>query len=156
MSWLQEKDFTVKLARNHFKDVENLIVYNNLSIFSLKKCENDGSLEINLDIYDKEGKKVATIKNSRIVDGDKKNYEINNSNNRYMILNKKNNKQICEIKRKSDSTLTEAELEVTLNLYTPNGFNLIATPTYINLPYMSSMVDNYIIGTKNAICVGQN
>jgi hypothetical protein len=129
--WEIENKFLVKIGGNYFIDTPNVIVAHGDSVFTMQR-RDDGHLGIDFDIYDKDGKKVATIRRGNVVQGDEANYEIKKEYHHYTVTEKDSGKIICDIKQKAKSE-GDTEIEVSVDLYTKKGFHLIAGPEQTNI-----------------------
>lgn len=131
--WKLEKEFSVKLGGNTYINTPNLVVYKNKPLFKIYRSESDGILGIDFDIFNSNGNRVATVRKGIVVQGDSKNYKIESGHEEYKVIEKGSNRLISSIKRRG---LEGVELEVTVRLYTPDGFLIDATPTQTNIPGM--------------------
>jgi hypothetical protein len=129
--WHIDPKCKVKLGGNYYIDVDRLVDYKGSSLFTLKRRESDGLLGIDFDIYDAEGKKVATVRHGNIVSGDKQNYEITHDPHHYTVTEKATGRVICDIRRRDAAQ--DAEMEVAVDLFTPDGFHFQADPDKTNL-----------------------
>ncbi len=144
--WQVENNFRVRLGGNTYVNVENLVEYDGVPLFSLRRHEN-GYLGIDFNIFDATGKKVASVKRNEIYPGERQTYELQGDADRYALLNKETGRVICEIKKRSAAV--PAELDVTVQLYTPDGFLFAATPEATNLPNVTvknNVFENVPIG----------
>lgn len=119
-------------------------------MFTVRRSE-DGLLGIDFDIFDKQGKRVATIRKGVIVQGNQSEYTITTGMDRYTLTENKTGTIICDIKKRSQAT--QAEIEVSVKLYTPDGFLFDATPTGTNLPGIK-MSGNIISNCGAGIVIG--
>ena len=129
--WSVPQSFKVKLGGNYYIDCDSLIDFGGMPLFTLKRREEDGLLGIDFDIYDSQKAKVATVRRGTIVDGDRDGYEIRHAPNHYTVREKKSGRLICDIKRRDKSP--DAELEVSIDMFTPSGFHLLAGPQATNI-----------------------
>jgi hypothetical protein len=129
--WKIEPKAKVKLGGNYYIDVEHLVDYRGTSLFTVKRRESDGLLGIDFDVYDPKGKKVATVRRGTIVDGDADAYEITHDAHHYTVTEKKSGRVVCDIRRREHAK--DAEIEVAVDLYTPDGFHFQATPEQTNI-----------------------
>ena len=129
--WHVENEFKVIIGGNTYINTPNIVVYKGVSLFTIRRSE-DGLLGIDFDIFDKQGKRVATIRKGVIVQGNQSEYTITTGMDRYTLTENKTGTIICDIKKRSQAT--QAEIEVSVKLYTPDGFLFDATPTGTNLP----------------------
>ena len=129
-----EAEFAVKLCGNTYINTPNLIVYKNTPIFKILRSEQNGMLGIDFDVYDSNGPRVATIAKGIVVQGDTANYTITTGHEEYTVKENSTNRQIVSVKRRG---VQGAELEVSVDLYTPSGFHLNATPTHTNIGGMT-------------------
>lgn len=128
--WNLEKEFSVMLGGNTYINTPNLIVYKGEPLFKIYRSDSDGMLGIDFDIFDSAGKRVATIRKGIVVQGDKDNYNIETGHEEYKVTEKSSNRLISSVKRRG---VESAELEVSVHLYTPDGFLVDATPTHTNI-----------------------
>lgn len=128
--WKMEKEFVVKLGGVTYINTPNLIVCKGQSLFRIRRSENEGILGIDFDMYDSKGAKVATVANAIVVQGDKTKYTITTGHDEYTVKENSTGRLIASIKRRG---VQGAELEVSVDLYTPSGFHLMATPTKTNI-----------------------
>jgi len=129
--WHVPQSFKVKLGGNFYIDCDSLIDFHGSPLFTLKRREEDGLLGIDFDIYDSKKKKVATVRRGTIVDGDRETYEIAHGAHHYVVREKKTERLICEIKRADQAV--DSELEVSVDMFTPSGFHLVAGPEQTNI-----------------------
>lgn len=128
--WKLENQFSVKLGGNTYINTPNLVVYKGEPLFKINRSESDGILGIDFDVFDASGNRVATVKRGIVVQGDRENYIINSSHKEYTVTEKNSGRLIVSVKRRD---VDGAELEVSVHLYTPDGFLLDATPTQTNI-----------------------
>ncbi|MBM4137395.1 MAG: hypothetical protein FJ241_11265 [Nitrospira sp.] len=128
--WKIETKFSVKLGGNTYINTPNLVVYKGEPLFRIYRSESDGILGIDFDIFNSQKKRVATIRKSIVVQGDANNYEIKTGHDEYSVTEKNSGRLIASVKRRG---VQGAELEVTVHLYTPDGFLFDATPTQTNV-----------------------
>jgi len=129
--WHVENEFKVVIGGNTYINTPNIIVYKGTSLFTVRRSD-DGLLGIDFDVFNKQGNRIATIKKGVIVQGNQDEYIITTGMDRYTLTEKKTNTVICDIKKRTQSA--NAELEISVKLYTPDGFFIDATPTGTNLP----------------------
>lgn len=132
--WSVEENFHVILGGNTYIDTPNLIAYRGAPLFTIKRSDSDGVLGIDFDIFNVSGGHITAIKRNEIYLGDKDAYEITLTMNHYIVKEKSSGRVLCDIKRREEAH--PAELEVSVTLYTPDGFLLEATPVGTNLPGM--------------------
>lgn len=142
--WNVEKEFSVKLGGNTYINTPNLVVYKHEPLFKIRRNDEDGMLGIDFDVFDSKGNRVTTFRKGIVVQGDKKNYEVASSHTEYTVTEKSSSRVIANVKRRD---VQGAELEVSVRLYTPDGFLFDATPTETNIGGVK-MVGNII---KNCV-----
>lgn len=130
--WQVAEHYRVRLGGNTFIDCGTLVAYRGEPLFNLRR-HDDGYLGIDFDIYNAEGKKIATVKRNEVYYGGKKKdrYKIDGSANRYILTDTKTGKVICDI-RKREAARPD-ELDVSVHLYTKTGLLFDATPEQTNL-----------------------
>lgn len=128
--WKIETEFAVKLGGNTYINTPNLVVYKGESLFRIYRSESEGMLGIDFDVFDSQKKRIATIRKGIVVQGDANNYDIKSGHDEYSVTEKKSGRLVASVKRRGAQG---AELEVTVHLYTPDGFLFDATPTHTNV-----------------------
>lgn len=129
--WTIEDKFKVKLGGNYYIDTPNLIEYKGEPLFELKRADNTGLLGISFNIYNEAGSKIAAVKEGRIYQGDKDAYSVEIGADRYTLTDRGTDRVICDIKKRAMAH--PAELDVSVTLYTKDGFLIEATPEQTNL-----------------------
>ena len=154
MPWAIEKSFRVVLGGNTFIDTPNLVVYKGESLFTLERNEDSGYLAISFKIYDETKAKIATIGQNRIFMNKKyrgpKTFAIEGGVHDWVLKEKNSGDLICAIKQKEAAK--PAELDVSVNLYTPDGLLFSATPESINLRGIT-MIGNVFSGLSAGIVI---
>jgi hypothetical protein len=128
--WTVEDRFSVKLGGNTYINTPNLVVYKGEPLFRVYRSESDGILGIDFDVFDASGTRVATFRKSIVVQGDSDNYVIKSGHEEYEVTDKASGQLIAKVRRRGAEG---AEMEVSVRLYTPDGFLLDATPTQTNI-----------------------
>ena len=130
--WQVEDKFRVIIGGNTYINVPNIVVYKGQPLFVLRRRESDSQLGIDFDIFEKSGNRIATVRGNRIVQGNEDDYVIVREANRYTVTEKATGREICDIRRRAEAR--HSELEVSVKLYTADGFLFDATPEETNLP----------------------
>lgn len=128
--WKVAKEFSVRLGGNTYINTPNLVVYEGESLFQMRRSDSDGMLGIDFDVFDAKKNRVATFRKGIVVQGDAKNYDIKTGHEEYSVTEKTTGRIIASVKRRG---VEGAELEVSVRLYTPDGFLFDATPTKTNV-----------------------
>ena len=129
--WYKEDNFKVKIGGNFYINTPKIIVQKGDSLFSIVRAERTDLLGINFKIYNKNGEKIASVKQGRIYEGDKELYSVIIEQDRYALIEKATDRIICDIRK--NKLADQSELEVNLNLYTKDGFLINASPTGTNI-----------------------
>jgi hypothetical protein len=129
--WHVEDKFRVIIGGNTYINIPNIVVYKGESLFTLKRREKDGQLGIDFDIFDKKGHRIATMRGNRIVQGNEDDYEMIRELDRYAVVEKSSGRVICDIRRRAEAP--HSELEVSVELYTKDGFLFKANPEETNI-----------------------
>ena len=129
--WYKEDNFKVKIGGNFYINTPKIIVYKGDSLFSIVRAERTDLIGINFKIYNKNGEKIASVKQGRIYEGDKELYSVIIEQDRYALIEKATDRIICDIRK--NKLADQSELEVNLNLYTKDGFLINASPTGTNI-----------------------
>jgi hypothetical protein len=148
--WTVAEHFKVRLGGNWYIDCGTLVVYKGSPLFNLRRRDGDDQLGIDFDVYDSAGAKVATIRNSNVVDGDATNYEIVHEAGAKRVIERSTGRVMAEVIKKG---VDGAELDVRVNLYLPNGTLFEATPDRTNLGGIV-FKDNTFKGGAAAISIG--
>ena len=136
--WTVAEDFQVKLGGNTFINVPRLIVYKGQTLFTLERSDGDGQLGICFELFDATGQHVASVKRNRIYPATAGQlYELKDQGDVCLLRDVRNGEDVCAIRRTSD---TPVELEVSVRLYTPDGFLFKATPTGIEIPELRGIL----------------
>ena len=77
---------------------------------------------------------MATFRKGVVVQGDSNNYSIKTGHDEYEVTEKVSGWLIASVKRRGGQ---DAEMEVSVHLYTPDGFLFDATPTRTNVGGMT-------------------
>jgi hypothetical protein len=140
-----------KLGGNYYLNVERLVDYEGSSLFTVKRRESDGLLGIDFDVYDAKRKKVATVRHGTVVAGDTQNYEITHDPHHYTVKEKNSGRIVCDIRRRDAAE--EADIEISVDLFTPDGFHFQADPNKTNIggiQMSGNIVDGCQVGIKIA------
>lgn len=138
MAFTVTDKFRVRLGGNTYIDVRNLVVYDNQTLFTLKRHE-DGYLGIYFELYDADGTHVASVKRNVLYfdkETDRSGFEERGSMNWYQLVEKGTGRVVVDIKKRVDAEPNE--LEVSVRLFTQDGFLFDATPdeTHVGGVYM--------------------
>jgi hypothetical protein len=142
--WKVEDRFVVRLGGNTYINVKNIVDHNGTPLFTLKRHDETGYLGIDFDIHDAKGKRVASVRRNEIYSGNKEDYKIEGSADRYTLMDKATGEVLCDIKKREEAN--PAELDVSVRLYTPSGWLFDATPEGTNLG------DSFISGSVIMDC----
>jgi len=149
MPWSLEKEFLVMLGGNTFVDSPNLVTYEDAPLFELKRNSESGYLGISFKIYDEDGSKLATVGNNSLFPNKKykgpKRFAIEGKVHDWALREIASGFLVCGLKKKEKAL--PVELQLTVNLYTPNGALFSATPESILVPDNKSFSGNIF---KNA------
>jgi hypothetical protein len=151
--WQIENSFRVRLGGNTYINVQNLVEYKGTPLFTLKRHDDNGQLGIYFEIYDSAGQHIASVKRNQIYIADKGLYTVDGTANRYQVIEKVSGRVLCDIKRGQDAA--PAELEVSVELYTPDGFLFKASPEETNVGGIR-MINNTIMGCRTGIAIGSS
>jgi hypothetical protein len=130
--WYVEDRFRVIIGGNTYINTPNIVVYKGKPLFVIKRSARDGLLGIDFDVLDKNGNRIATVRRGVVVQGNEDDYEISKGMDRYTVIERATGRVICDIRKRAEAP--RAELEVSVKLYTPDGFLFDATAEETNLP----------------------
>jgi hypothetical protein len=129
--WNVEPKAKVKLGGNYYINCDRLVAYHDEALFTVRRRESDGLLGIDFDVYDPRRQKVATVRRGTIVSGNREDYDITHDPHHYTVTEKASGRVICDIRRRDAAP--DAEIDVSVDLYTPDGFRFQATPEQTNI-----------------------
>src|SRR5690625_1575688 len=132
--WEIEPRFTVRLGGNIYINTPNLVVYKGQSLFQIRRSDVDGILGIDFNVFDANKNRVATVRKGIVVAGNAAGYDITTGHDQYTVTEKSTGRVIVSVRRRD---VQGAELEVSVQLYTPDGFLFDATPTHTNVAGMT-------------------
>ena len=148
--WEIEQNFKAKIGGSYFINCESLISYHGKPVFTVKRRESDGRLGIDFDVYDQNGKKVATVRHGNVVEGDASAYEISHGADCHKVTEKTTGRIIVQIDKKPP----DADIAVSVNMYLPDGFLLKATPDSINIGSLTTVGCTFE-NLKTGIAIGE-
>lgn len=130
--WRVPEHFKVLIGGNTYIDCPTIIDYKGQSIFQLLRSDSDGFLGINFDIYGKDGAKLATVRNGQFVGATPVGYSIAESHDHYVLTERMTGRRVCEIRLRSKAP-GDADLDVTAQMYMPDGHFIVFDPHETNL-----------------------
>ena len=87
-------------------------------------------LGIDFDVISSSGERIATVRNSIVVQGDTSKHTIRIGNEEYSVIENKSGRVIVNVRRRN---VTGSELDVSVYLFTKDGFLIDASPTQTNI-----------------------
>jgi len=154
MPWIVEKQFRVVLGGNTFIDTPNLLEYKGESLFTLERQEETGFLAVSCRIYDEQGRHLGSVVRNAFHPNEHyegpKSFAISGKVHDWAVEERPSGRLVCAIKQKEAAR--PAELHLSVNLYTPDGFLISATPDAINLRGVI-MRGNVVVGCRAGIVV---
>jgi len=150
MPWKVENKFRVILGGNMYQDMEHIITYKGESLFRLRRSD-DGTLGIDFDVFDSEGKRIAKVAKNIVVYGEPTNYTITTGHETYSVTENGSGREILRVKRRG---VSGAALEVHARMYMPDKYLLELSPTGTNLRGLQmtgNSFDGYGHGTAIAL-----
>lgn len=142
--WKIETAVSIKLGGNTYINTPNLIVHKGEPMFQICRSDSGGCFSIDFTVFDAHGNRAATIRRGVVVQGDASNYIIEMSQRHYVVTEQSTGQQIAVIHRRG---VDGAELEVSVCLYTLDGFLFCATPTQTNIDGLASIGCTVVNGT---------
>ena len=130
--WKVPQHFKVMIGGNTYIDCPTIIDYKGQTVFELRRSDTDGFLAINFDIYAQDGSKIATVRNGQFVAPQPSGYVIEGSHDHYLLIEKATGRRICGIKLR-EKARDDAELDVSVEMYMPDGKLIKFSPTETNL-----------------------
>lgn len=142
MSFQITDKFRIQLGGNIYINMQELVKYKDQRLFTLKRHE-DGYLGIYFELYDQHGTHVASVKRNQLYftkEADHDLYEEHGSKDRYTLIEKATGRTIVDIRKRAEAK--PDELDVSVKLFTPDGFLFDASPTQTNLPGNNVLIGN--------------
>ncbi|HWR13212.1 MAG TPA: hypothetical protein VN577_00175 [Terriglobales bacterium] len=127
--WLKEKQFTIRLGGNTFIDTPTIIAYQNRPLINVFRQE-DGYLAVDLDIHDSTGQRIASVRKNNLYGQDKDLYEVKGTADSFTLTDKDSGITILDIRKRLEA---EAEIDISLRTYLPNGELLDLGPKGSNI-----------------------
>lgn len=149
--WFQEDNFRVKIGGNFFIDTPSIVMYKGEDLFIIKRAESNDQLGISFTIFDENGLKVAEVKNGQIYAKDKNLYQEVKTAKEYRLVEIKTNRIICMVKKNPAGS--HFELEVSMDMYTKDGYHIIATPEVAQFGGNLTMIGCVIRKCRAAIAI---
>jgi hypothetical protein len=136
MPWEIEEKYVVVIGGNGFQNIKDLVVYRGAAVFTIERNVDSRYLAISFKIFDEDGHKIATIGQNRLFPNKKykgdREISLEGEVHNFTVIEKPSGRMICNIRQKEKAV--PAELDLSLNLYMPDGFLLSATPDGISIP----------------------
>jgi hypothetical protein len=154
MPWAVEKHFRVVLGGNTFIDTPTLLEYKGQSLFTLERQEETGFLAVSFRIYDEHGAHLGSVVRNDFhpnahYEGPK-SFAISGKVHDWVVEERPAGRVVCAIRQKEAAK--PAELHLSVNIFTPDGFLVSATPDSINLRGII-MRGNTFVGCRAGIVV---
>jgi hypothetical protein len=149
--WYNEDNFRVKIGGNFFVDTPSIVLYKGEDLFTIKRAESNDQLGISFTIYDQKGAKVAEVKNGQIYANDKSLYQEVKSPREYKLVERATNRIICMVVKRPVGSYVE--LDVTVDMYTKDGFRIKAAPDAMQFGGGLMMIGNVISRCRAAIVI---
>ncbi len=151
--WFLEKQFRVVLGGNAYVNVPNLVVYKDQTLFTLRRHDGNGQLGIYFELYDATGQHIASVKRNEIYPTGRQGdlYKLDGSADECLLRRSDTNEYVCQIRKRRTSPI---ELEVSVRLYTPDGFLFEATPDATNLGDLT-MSGNLVVRCEVGINIAE-
>lgn len=130
--WVVPQHFKVLIGGNTYIDCPIIVDYKGQSLFELYRSDADGFLGINFDLHAKDGSRVATIRHGQFVGAIPSGYQIDGSLDRYTLMETATGRSVCDIRLRTRAR-EDAELDVSAQMYLPDGKLLVFSPTETNL-----------------------
>lgn len=147
--WLREGEFRIRPGGNTYINVPTLIAFKGGPLFAVFRQE-DGYLGIDFEVYDSQGKQVASIRKNNVYSGDTEAYTVEGSQDRTYLKEKSSGRILVDLKKRQDAA--PSELDVSVRTYLPNGQLLDLGPHSSNLGGVR-MTDNIFQGLPVGIAI---
>ena len=128
----------VKIGSNYYINCQQIITFKNQPVLTITNS-TDNSIKINFDVFSTSGKKVATVKEGKLIEGNKDLYIIKSTDKEFSFIEKSTNRIICFVKKTNDTKNKRCELQVSADMYMPSGFYFQCTPETTNVPSLNYM-----------------
>jgi hypothetical protein len=141
----------VKMGSNYYINCQHIITFKKQPVFTIKNSTSN-LININFDVFAENGKKIAEIKNGKLVLGLEKMYKITSTENEFSLIEKASNRILCIVKKLYIQEHKRCELHISVDLYMPSGFYFQCTPDDTNVESLK-----YISGStfSNSLSVFQ-
>ena len=141
--------FQVRLGGNIYINTPRMIVYKGAPLFQLRRNHNEGMLEVDFDVFDASGRRVSVFRKGIVARGESAPFMITAHHNEYRVNQRASGRAIVIVKWHFGS----GDLDVWLELYTPSGFLIVASPTETNLQSGGQLTRSWIKDARNGMVV---
>lgn len=146
-----DSSFSVKIGGNYYINFKKIISFSGANVLSVSEG-NSGPIKMNFDVYDKNGKIAAKVKNGVLTEGNKNNYELKNTGKDFTFREKGSGRIICYAKKVAATKKGErTQLWVWVDMYMPSGLYFTATPETTNIEMLNFMKGSTFAGAETAI-----
>lgn len=126
--------FSVRVGGNVFADKPNVLVYKDTPLLQLRRDES-GFLDVDLDVFSREGNRKATIRSSTLIENDG-TVALFVSDQCIRVVDQIAERTVCDICRRAAAN--DADIDISLLLHAPDGFLIHANTAQSNLPARSA------------------
>lgn len=138
--WAVDPEFKVRFAGKIFVDTPHLLVFKDEPVFSMRRCEEEGILEINFAIFDSSGDRVGDVERGALTTRGESTLELKSGENQFSIKETATGRTVCDIRRRASAK--EADFDVSIQMFLPDGFLVHANPAQSNLSSYSREISN--------------
>ena len=145
--WLKEREFKIRLGGNTYINVPTLIAFKDEPLFTVYRQEESGQVGIDCEVYDANGRKIASVRRNNIYIGDAQSFEVTRSDDRISLTDKQTGSILADVRKHSQAL--PAELDVAVRTYAPDGSLLDLTPDYSNIRtnvFVGCTIENCPVG----------
>ncbi len=130
-----------------FEDCKNLVTFAGQPVISIHQS-SDGAFLLNAEIFNEAGKPTNLVRDNVPAS----NAVIFTQNGNEIILSDKyTNRKFCQLVSRKSADGKQVEVEVTLNLFLPNGTMLQCTPSASNQTVLETMRGTTVKNRESAL-----
>lgn len=125
------KNFKTRIGGNFYVNTPNLVVCSGTTILRVERAEPGGELHVRLVIFDSTGRQSASVKDTKLIKGNRKDYSIHSTDNNYSVRENATGRVICKLQR--CAATRSMDIDAFIMTHSPDGFFIHANPMQTNM-----------------------
>jgi len=125
------KNFKTRIAGNFYSNTPDLVVCDDTTILRVERAQKTGRLKVKLRIFGANGRRRATVEDTEITRGRRKDFSVRMTDNNYSVKENSTGRVVCKLQKCGAARPMDIDAFVTT--YAPDGFLIHASPVQTNL-----------------------